>query len=533
MLTGAFLNVVILTSLAHAQANFCDDIWKRSCKGIERLKDGQPGPGGMQKQQELALVALEKAQLQAEAVLGDPKNEQFLDIAKERYGDQIKECKSADGEALCLKAIAKTLASWILNRWVEEKKLFLNNEFSPKLDLDSTEYLIQSPIFVRLEKSIVEMRTDLAGGGAARNRYLQSTFPEVRRRIVERVADMDLPDETRTKMLRRLKAIEPDLSSCNEKHKGLQAMFQADAHYHPVRQTLVLCPHFFHHADDPIVHIFVTAHELSHSIDPCTLRRGPKAITPKVEPARDQNEMDNQHPFANVLKCLRSEQSIKAEPGAPPETVIDDIFPFPGRRPDDFPLPRWPSDYQYDARRRSPLGLPPGGAIDPRSHFWWWFFESEEEKARRVAKEYQKQMDEQWREWEEMRRQMVQRTKTPERLENCQPRDQIGEAFSDWIATETLNQMAKEGAIDSNSLKVGLTKIAQHFCAYAPGGPSRLGHPASQKRMERILMAHPQLRQALGCPETALGIAYCDAKKFFAPEAAKKVEPEKPSAGER
>jgi hypothetical protein len=166
---------------------------------------------------------------------------------------------------------------------------------------------------------------------------------------------------------------------------------------------------------------YLLVHEFAHSIDPCNLR-------PTDKSKFDRVFLESQHPFSNVISCLRSPDSIGAE-------FSDAMF-----------SPEYPN-----------------------SVF-------------------------------------------------CR-QDQITESFSDWLAAEVVPGYIQKvyPNLKESDYKQGYLNISRTLsCKKQPrmNGHSEIQavseHPKPESRINRLMMANPEIRKSVGCKESDQKITYCN-----------------------
>jgi hypothetical protein len=97
-------------------------------------------------------------------------------------------------------------------------------------------------------------------------------------------------------------------------------------------------------------------------------------------------------------------------------------------------------------------------------------------------------------------------------------RDQIDETFSDWMATEVLNEYMKvtfaEHTVEEKRL--GLTNVFRGMEGFTGNRPEQLKETSvrlsAKERLNRVLFAHPGIREQVGCSERAYPVQYCSSK---------------------
>lgn len=103
----------------------------------------------------------------------------------------------------------------------------------------------------------------------------------------------------------------------------------------------------------------------------------------------------------------------------------------------------------------------------------------------------------------------------PEMNANFCGKDQITEAFPDWMAAEVV-----PGYIQSNyrltqeQYRTGYGNYFRLGCRESSDQVREREHPESKDRINRILLPNPQVRSQMGC-HTSSQATYCDSKKEY------------------
>ncbi len=164
---------------------------------------------------------------------------------------------------------------------------------------------------------------------------------------------------------------------------------------------------------------YLLVHEFSHSIDPCNLR-------PTDKSKFDRVFLESQHPFSNVIACLRSPDSVEA----------------------DFREEMFNPESTNDVFCRN---------------------------------------------------------------------DQIAESFSDWLAAEVVPSYIKKvyPNLKASDYKQGYLNISRTLSCVAQINSTSFNppvpiYPSPSNRINRLMMANPQIRKSVGCKESAQRITYCN-----------------------
>lgn len=287
---------------------------------------------------------------------------------------------------------------------------------------------------------------------------------------------------------------------------------QPNAFYQPANHSFVICPQLAMLPDDSLA--LIIAHELGHSIDPCTtlltLSKSEKIEVNSMFKVPDTDAFDyanteegqqkavpamkaSAFPFNKTVACLTGEQSVSAD------------------------TPNVKEGFQKI--RRALQAMEASGGQD-----------------RPEVKVYQEILNK------------ADDPDTIAKLERCGSGSQVREAFADWIATEAeASRYDKEGpparkrvlhstaffaAIGcySNELNKQVDLLQQcalvkeppqnPYAAYGSYGSYGTGggassdegadpHPFDADRMDKVFLAHPKIREALGCGQQT-GVKHCD-----------------------
>jgi hypothetical protein len=95
--------------------------------------------------------------------------------------------------------------------------------------------------------------------------------------------------------------------------------------------------------------------------------------------------------------------------------------------------------------------------------------------------------------------------------------DQIGESFSDWLASEVLPRYIEKNFshLSRDQIRNGYSNVFRGMCSNMnPASTNVFGmpdpHPTIQARVNKILLAHPDVRRQLGCEkDSAPAPKYC------------------------
>jgi len=96
-----------------------------------------------------------------------------------------------------------------------------------------------------------------------------------------------------------------------------------------------------------------------------------------------------------------------------------------------------------------------------------------------------------------------------------QTKDQIGEAFCDWLAAEVTPQYIQNNfKLTDEQYRIGYSNVWRSLCAteHESHGGEVGTHPKTEDRVDRILLQNPQMRAQMKCSKGHSEYIYCDPK---------------------
>jgi hypothetical protein len=101
--------------------------------------------------------------------------------------------------------------------------------------------------------------------------------------------------------------------------------------------------------------------------------------------------------------------------------------------------------------------------------------------------------------------------------------DQIGESFSDWLATEVLPDYIESNyKLTPEQYQIGYSNTFRATCDVSETETSQATapdvHPDDDKRIDRIILVHPKVRAQMKCPPKHSEGIYCDPQQPWVQE---------------
>lgn len=290
-------------------------------------------------------------------------------------------------------------------------------------------------------------------------------FPEVRRLMIKRISKMDIPQTQKTAVMNKLKTVAWGDVHCNQpsSNSNLANLFYNNAQYDSTKHAFSICNGMLLNNTSHFNLVTVIAHELSHSIDPCNIAKGPESFSIRYKEQSKIEDYDSQYPFATILKCLRTKESVGAQHKGI-ETII--------------------AEAEANANANPYNNMLPEHSEKPKVH----------EKA--ISKSYRRSYF--WNPY-------------------CMDNDQASEAIGDWFGIEILSDYLNSHFPNltplqhrlgySNILRVGCTTTSDNY----PSEKSFNEHPETESRINGLILKNPKVREKMGCIKKDV-IGYCTNK---------------------
>lgn len=321
-----------------------------------------------------------------------------------------------------------------------------------------TQNITYKKTFAEIEKEFPEDNSYIE----AEKKIKDKVFPKVKSILIKKISSLPIEEKTKTFMIEKVNAIRTSDEICSKKSTNLANNFIPNAYYRPESQVFKLCNGLLTKNPSEFMLVGILAHELSHSIDPCNITRGPESETVKYKNKDDLAKMDAEYPVQGLVSCLRLEKSVNAINSKSPSKNDGTLY-----APTDFPAT----------------------GKDPKFSY-------------------------------------------------CNKADQIGEAVSDWLATEVITDYIQDQHpnLTREQWQTGFSNVFRPICStdnnqknkYVQSSSSEFHeHPDLNLRINAILLVNPQVRSKMGCLKEHSKYVYCDAKnpekllKFISEEKAK------------
>lgn len=328
-------------------------------------------------------------------------------------------------------------------------------------NLRDLEYITQNSAYQKVIRELNNRVQKELGNPEMSKKIQDKVFPKIKELIVARLKQLSIPDVQRNLMISKLNSISFEGTSCEEfggknsrsNAEVVSSLLVPNAFYDPSRNTFKLCSGYLLQSTSEFQIATTIAHELTHSIDPCYIARGPEDMGFKYSNSQDLKKMESEYPIKNIIQCLRDSRSVGAQSSG---------LASPG-----VPVKTGPYGATIDAD-----GYSAGG--------------SGMQNQPVVKKSF------------------------------CEG-DQIGESVADWMAVEVLPKyIAENFKLTTEQYRIGYANARRLICRLDREDTNHFGfdeHPTTENRINKIILVNPKVRAQMGCPEKHPEFIYCDSEK--------------------
>jgi hypothetical protein len=355
---GSF--IFLSTPIYAEQSGLCEDLSNFTCSPGKQ----EDGTGSAQKNSNEGNEASTEfdskrdfAEKKIRALLNDPENTYFTKLGLGATGlkdapqcvskeaQDVKKCRDDLVEGLVGLAKKKLTkpsfrSPYVTNSTLEQKTLVLENSRFAKV-LGEIEQEISGQFDYRAQEKLI--KDDL--------------FVRVKKQLVKKVSSLPIDEKKKEFMISKLKGISYGGINCEEMGSGLSKMFIANAYYNPKIETFKVCKGLLSKNISEFHLAFVIAHELAHSIDPCSIKIGPEGEALKYSKTTEVEKLDGEYPIQGLIGCLRTPMSVAALSQTPMGPYGSTLPPAPGGASGGYGSYGAPaSDQQYDYCKVDQIG---------------------------------------------------------------------------------------------------------------------------------------------------------------------------------
>ena len=332
---SAIVKLVFFVALLISSAASADV--PQVCNDLARLAEApgshDDGTGKIQSESEISSYLssyAEQLRLKLRArfddSLKDPENRYFKRLVMRGLGlSESPACVSSKSEdfAVCaqnlLDGLQQIAEKQVLGSLPQKTGL---ERGMNSLKLEDIEYITANRGYQKVIKEMnAQVEKDLGKADIA-SKVQNVILPKVKKLIVSRLDKLSMSDKQRKLMIEKLESISFEGTNCRELGDGesensgysaVASLLVPNAFYDPMSNVFKICSGYLIQSTSEFDLVGTIAHELSHSIDPCTIARGPAGGGFQYSNQTDLKKMEQEYPLKNVIQCLRNRQSIEAK----------------------------------------------------------------------------------------------------------------------------------------------------------------------------------------------------------------------------
>jgi hypothetical protein len=308
------ISILLLFTLLTANAeDRCDRLFKETCSAgpSEKTIDATGSVSGSSSKQEFARIFTDNAQkfaAKGRKLAESSRADKTLPSLIKSFGlDNSPDCKTTNQHGKCLDKVADIFGNLLM--------IAMSNKLAGHVDLADVSLESLMPILQgeRYQKAESDMTKQLlAASNPAFRKTASSLIRELRTEVVS-AAKRFLPDTQETaELLKKISKVEYADDQCPPFpfDSLLSGVSQIGALYDDAINKIRICRGLANSVTSRFALSTALAHEITHSIDPCTLRAPSKPSEPKLS---NLEEYDKQSPWAPLIECLRKKGSFDAK----------------------------------------------------------------------------------------------------------------------------------------------------------------------------------------------------------------------------
>lgn len=390
-------------------------------------------------------------------------NPAFLETAMSTWPQPpIRGCEPGGDRSICRRELAAKIAEYVIDEAIRgyygdaPNPRRSNSENSlggvPRRDfsLERFERLIQNPVYRAM---VTRMNRDLffASNQEDTAKRIERIRPWVQGKLIQLVQRSGLDQSQKRVMIDRIEKIRFDLVAGCRAQSGpvtLTSYLSDNAGYIPHENAFTICPGTFTASTSDFGLLYTIGHELGHALDFCNLHV-------PVGPRGTRNYSAGLPPYTDQLNRERGEEQYALRRLL---KCLRDRDSVEARPADETSIDRpiWPQAVVL----RTPKP--------------------------------------------------VQRQRYPTYCRTAE-RDQASEAISDWFGAEIMTAYIQEHYdLSQEQYRKGVANIYRTSCPPGNGRDEGSGvHPSISRRVNRIILTHPELRKRMGCERVPTPARYC------------------------
>lgn len=295
----AFLTVLLMPLLTGAATDICTDLYSLSC--VHGLIDDGTGSSVMVSQSHTV-----DPETQRQTIENFLKND--LPSVRKQAGENLQlSCNNGikgdlDNSAVCdleiqakiIELINRRRLTGTNGRYTGAELQFME-EFGFLKLLNQVQFSNLPPVDIRAQEEKVA-----------------KLFPQIKEALLEKIRKSPLPPDKKSAVFDQINRVNNGGTDCGKVLGPLTEEYLPKAFYNPGNGSFFLCRNLLNQVNSEFALVTIIAHEISHSIDSCSLPISNPTIFGHYE-VNDLKKGDRASPFAELITCLRSPHSVEAK----------------------------------------------------------------------------------------------------------------------------------------------------------------------------------------------------------------------------
>lgn len=299
-------------SKAEDNKSYCSDLYSISCASGDTYDSSGKVSTGLSSLRIDQIVDEKMPAVKKEflEVIRNPENKYFKNIAQKTLGySNSPECKFDDSKSieLCNLKISEGLAT--LSGIIATKESNIKNNF--KATAEDWSRLTSNLNFQNVYKNFKSDILSKLENKELKKKIETQLFPDAKKILIKKIQDMTIENKTKELMIEKIRSIKYGGVNCSDDISlSIDGDLIPNAQYVTKKNAFSICDGLLLRGQSDFHLMFVIAHELSHSIDPCGIQ---DSYNESIQNFSDEIKMaEKQYALPNLIKCLRDSDSIEA-----------------------------------------------------------------------------------------------------------------------------------------------------------------------------------------------------------------------------
>jgi hypothetical protein len=297
----------------------CDDLYRLSCApGVYDDGTGVASNSSLlsNRSSEEIKRQLDQSKVGFKKQLADPANTYFRKIVLSGTGLVLHpDCAEADKKPKnsCLDLMAGGLSNLLAKDLTGKSNGGLGG-VPLNSGIQDTTYITDSQIFKAEKQALVDRMRKALNQEGLEKKVKDKVFPQVKKLLLDKIEAMVKDPTLKENLKEKVSAITFAGTDCSEDFgagNSVSALLISNAFYNNTKNIFKYCLGMSTQNTSEFQMVYIIAHELAHSIDPCGITMGPSDFAFEYT-AKTLSEAEKEFPFEGIASCLRGGKSANA-----------------------------------------------------------------------------------------------------------------------------------------------------------------------------------------------------------------------------